>query len=229
MYFNDKYIEQLTECYLFKNVNFDKIKSIIISNHLRISNIDKEQCAGYAGEPLNDLPILTAGSVRGEMTDFSGRTVKIEDIKAPAVLASAFVFGGENKLPVDIIANEPSTIMFIPKEGLIKIFRDHPQVLKNFLDDMSNRAQFLTKKIRFLTFKTIRQKLAHYLMNISIMQNSNIINIPVTQLKLADFFGVTRPSLARVLAELEKEGIITVSRNKITIVNKAKLSDMSNL
>jgi CRP/FNR family transcriptional regulator, dissimilatory nitrate respiration regulator len=220
-------IEQIINCYLFKGVSVEEIEFILKTYHYRLKSFGKEEFAVFAGETCNDLPLLVSGCVRGEMNDSSGRMVKIEDILAPAVLASAFIFGPENKYPVDVIANEPSRIIFIPKDSLIKIFRDYPEILKNFLDDISNRAQFLTKKIRFLTFKTIREKLANYLTGLSQQQKSAIVTIPVTKMKLAEIFGVARPSLSRAMAELEKAGFITISRNRITILNKNKLIDLA--
>jgi CRP/FNR family transcriptional regulator, dissimilatory nitrate respiration regulator len=221
-------IEKLKECYLFAGVSQEAIEQILQSNLYRIKSYNKEEYALYANETCNDMPILVSGFVRGEMSDLSGHMVKIEDIKAPAVLASAFIFGPQNKYPVDVIANEPSKIIFIPKDSLLKIFTAHPVMLKNFLDDISNRAQFLTRKIRFLTFKTIREKLAHYLMELSLKSKSDSFEIPVTQTKLADFFGVARPSLARTMAELTQEGYLNISRNKVQILNKQKLLHLSN-
>jgi CRP/FNR family transcriptional regulator, dissimilatory nitrate respiration regulator len=216
-------VDQIKNCYLFKGTSEEEIELIFNKYHYRLKSIEKEEYAIYAEETCNDLPLLVSGSVRGEMNDSSGRRIKIEDIQAPAILASAFIFGPENKYPVDVIANEPSRILFIPKDSLIKIFRDYPEILKNFLDDISNRAQFLTRKIRFLTFKTIREKLAHYLIGLSQQQKNNIVQIPVNQTKLADFFGVARPSLSRVLGDLEKEGFIKIDRNRIDIIDKMNL------
>jgi CRP-like cAMP-binding protein len=220
-------IAQINTCYLFKGVSEEEIGVILKKYHYRLKNYEKEEYAVYAEETCNDLPLLVSGSVRGEMNDSSGRMVKIEDILAPAVLASAFIFGPENKYPVDVIANVQSQILFIPKDSLIKIFRDYPEILKNFLDDISNRTQFLTRKIRFLTFKTIREKLAHYLIGLSMQQKNNHVLIPVTQIKLAEIFGVARPSLSRAMAELENAGFIEINRNQITIKDKSKLMDLA--
>ena len=50
--------------------------------------------------------------------------------------------------------------------------------------------------------------------------------LPLSQKELAEFFGVTRPSLARALGEMEKEGIIDVKRREIQINNKKKLIEI---
>lgn len=221
-------IKKLGECYLFKNVSLEEIELVFSDKHFRVRNFESEQFAVQAGDTCNDLPLLVSGSVRGEMADYSGRVVKIEDLKAPAVLASAFIFGPENNYPVDIITNELSAILFVSKGSLLKLFQENPIIMLNFLNDISNRAQFLTKKIRFLAFKTIREKLAQYLIGMMRNQNNEIILIPITQSKLADFFGVTRPSLSRAIRELEKDRIIEAERNRIKILNKQKLSEISD-
>ena len=50
--------------------------------------------------------------------------------------------------------------------------------------------------------------------------------LPKSHQELAEFFGVTRPSLARVFAEMQDEGIITVDRRAISIINRNKLVEM---
>jgi CRP-like cAMP-binding protein len=102
----------------------------------------------------------------------------------------------------------------------------HSQVvLKNYLNAISSRTQFLSNKIRFLSFKTIREKLANYILN-NIKKDSNVFILNQSQTELADFFGVTRPSLARALAEMGKEGILHTERREITILDKEKLNKL---
>ncbi len=228
MNLNRPLLEKLSECSFFGHFSPKEIESILYNKYHRIRTYGPEQYAVMAGDTCDDLPLLVTGSIRGEMSDYFGRVVKIEDINAPAMLASAFIFGNENKYPVDIIANESSIILFIPKESLLNIFRENPEIMRNFLNDISNRTQFLSKKIRFLAFKTLREKLAQYLMELSLKQKSEILQVPVTHSKLADFFGTTRPSLGRTIAELKNEKIIEVHRNKIKILDKQKLSELSN-
>jgi CRP-like cAMP-binding protein len=47
--------------------------------------------------------------------------------------------------------------------------------------------------------------------------------MPKTHAGLADFFGVTRPSISRAFVEMQKENIISINKKNITIKNKAKL------
>ena len=67
--------------------------------------------------------ILLKGSVRGEMIDYSGRLIKVEDIIAPRAIAPLFLFGADNRYPVEVTANEATEVFEIPKESVLKLFR----------------------------------------------------------------------------------------------------------
>lgn len=74
----------------------------------------------------------------------------------------------------------------------------------------------------FLNFKTIKGKLANYILKLAAPDKNEII-LPKSQAEMANFFGVTRPSFARSLKEMEQEGLITTNRREIKILNRAQL------
>ena len=131
------------------------------------------------------------------MTDYTGKTIKIEDIDAPRPLAAAFLFGQNNQFPVTVIANNDVELLYISKPEFVKLLQKDQRILTNYLNSISSRAQFLTQRIKFLSFKTIRQKIAHYLLELA-GDSLAVVELPLSQEQLAEFFAVTRPSLARV-------------------------------
>lgn len=217
----------LAQSPLFKGISEDEIEILLEKSNFKIRSFQPEQMIASRNEALQHLYLLIEGSVRGEMLDYSGKVLKVEDIQAPKPIASAFLFGAKNTFPVDVIANEETTIVQIPKDAIIKLFQSHQVFLKNYLDSISNRAQFLSNRIWFLSFKTIKGKLAQYILNLE-QPNIKQIELKMTQQELSEFFGVTRPSLARALGEMEKDGIIQVQRRMVTIVNKERLIELLN-
>jgi len=215
----------LTETMIFKGMDGLSIEKLFGGKTFRLKKYEKGEYIAHSHDECDRLMIVIRGSVRGEMTDFSGKTIKIEDIGVPRPLAVGFIFGNHNRFPVDIIANEFSEMLIIPKETLIIMMQQNNRVLKNYLDAISSRTQFLSNRIRFLSFKTIREKIAHYILS-QTAEGRDTIMLPQSQTNLADFFGVTRPSLARALHELEREGIIHVERRVITLLNKKKLNNL---
>jgi CRP-like cAMP-binding protein len=217
----------LIHCPVFFGLETSEVEMLISSIHHQIRHYSKGEIVVMAGEPVLDLIIILSGSVKGEMIDFSGKTIKIEDIEAPKPLASAFLFGKENHFPVTVTANEEVEVIAIPVTEFLKIMQKNTRVLINYLNSISSRAQFLSQKLHFLSFKTIREKIADYL-----LQNAgdrfHSIELKSSQQQLADLFGVARPSFARVLGEMQAEGLIEVDRKTVKILDKARLSELLN-
>lgn len=216
---------RLAKCPVFKGITPEHIEELISSVPYKINKFQKESLIASRGEECKNLMIVVEGSVRGEMLDYSGKVLKVEDIFAPKPIAAAFLFGQNNKFPVDVIANSDVTILKISKESVLNLFQHNDQFLQNYLNAISNRAQFLSQRIWFLSFKTIKGKLAQYILNL-LKENMRIVTLPLTQKELAEFFGVTRPSLARALGEMEKDGLIEVSRKEITVLDKERLIEI---
>jgi CRP-like cAMP-binding protein len=166
------------------------------------------------------------GVVKGEMVDFTGRVIKIEDIPASGTLASAFIFGSRNRFPVNVVAVSDTKLIIIEKADFLKFLKSNEKILTNFLDIISNRSQFLSEKIKFLNFKTIRGKLAQYILQTA-GQDKSEIKLAMTQNDLAEYFGVTRPSIARVISEMEDEGIISTKGKNIKILDKKRLTELT--
>lgn len=213
---------KLTNCTVFKGLTPEKLERLFANLNYQIKSYSKEQVIASRQEACNNLLILIAGNVRGEMLDYSGKVLKVEDIYAPSPIASAFLFGQQNLFPVDVIANTEVQALSILRASVLQLFQQSEQVLHNYLNAISNRAQFLSQRIWFLSFKTIKGKLAQYILNLAKPDKHQIV-MPLTQKELAEFFGVTRPSLARALGELERNKIIEVNRKEIIIKNRNQL------
>jgi CRP/FNR family transcriptional regulator, dissimilatory nitrate respiration regulator len=216
-------VQNLEECLLFNGLNSNEIEQQFLNIPFQLKKYKKEELIAIAETEVKCLFILSQGSVRGEMTDDSGRTIKIEDIEAPNLLAPAFLFGNQNKFPVNIIANKESSIISVQKVDFIKLLQSNGLILTNFLNNISNRAQFLSGKLKFLSFQTIKGKLAHFFIQISKKAGTDVFISPKSQNELAEMFGVARPSLSRAIREMDKEGLIKAEGKNIKILNKKGL------
>lgn len=212
----------LSQCPVFRGIGPEELESLFSDRHHFTRSYEVGEMIAFNGDICNHLMCIIEGSVKGEMVDFSGKTIKIEDIAAPRVLASAFLFGKKNTFPVNILANEKTRILYLPKYEFMKMLQADIRILQNYLNSVSSRAQFLSDKIRFLSFRTIRGKVAHYLMT-NVEKGHSVVNLIHTQQELAELFGVARPSLARTLGELEGEGIIHVDRKTVSILDFDRL------
>jgi CRP-like cAMP-binding protein len=139
-------------------------------------------------------------------------------------LAVAFLFGKNNRYPVTISATEKTELIVLPKHSVVSLMQISEIFLTNFLNAVSNRAQFISGKLRFLSFKTLKGKFAHYLLELDRLQNNNgKIILTHTQEEMAELFGVARPSLSRTLRDLYHQGVIEANRRNIRIIDRKAL------
>lgn len=208
---------------LFRGITPERLFADLeeISFHTR--SYKKGEILAQQGAVCNRLVILTKGSVRGEMIDYSGRLIKVEDIAAPRAIAPLFLFGEENRYPVEVTANEPTEVIELPKSSVLSLFRKNEQFLENYMNLSANYARTLSDKLFFMSFKTIRQKLASYLLRLYKLQQQEHITLDRSQQELGDYFGVSRPSLARELAHMQEDGLLIADRKHITILQKEEL------
>ena len=146
--------------------------------------------------------LLTEGSADTRMISDEGRELMIEHLYAPQLLALVFLFSTKGVMPVDVIAHTECCVWYINREAFLNFMIGQPQVLKSFLQVLSDRGQFLSGKVQSFAVKGLRNRVLDYLT----LQGS-ITSVTQVALQL----GVARPSLSRVLAEMTTDGIIVNS------------------
>jgi CRP/FNR family transcriptional regulator, dissimilatory nitrate respiration regulator len=216
----------LSKLPLFTGLSTAETENVLKDVSHKIRKFPSGSLIAQSGDQVTSLMLIIAGVVKGEMVDYTGRIIKIEDIPAPNALASAFLFGNRNQFPVNVVAISDTTLMVIEKNNFLKLLRIDGRILTNFLNMISNRSQFLSEKIKFLNFKTIRGKLAQFILQRTTPERFSF-RLEMTQADLADYFGVARPSLARALKELEDERMIVALGKVIRVTNRKKLTELT--
>ncbi len=220
-------LQTLTQSPVFRGISIEQLEELLKPIHYQIKRFRKGDLIAQHNDNCEYLMIIIKGSVMGEMLDATGRSIKIEDIMAPYPIASAFLFGN-NQFPVNVTANNDVEIFYLSKDLVIELFQRNKIFLTNYLNSISNRSQFLARKLMFLNFKSIKGKIANYLINNS-KSDSNKVTFPKSQTEMAKFFGVARPSFSRSLKELTNDEIIAVNRREVTILNRKKLIELLSM
>ncbi len=219
--------EIISENPLFRGISSSDIEVLFKNGIYQVKKFKPKDIVAIQGGPCNYLMIILSGTVQGQMVDSSGRLIVIEEISAPFAIAVAFIYAEKNELPVSIVALRDSTILFVRRDYFTDILQQNKMVLLNYLTVISNRSKFLSDKIHFLTFRTIKSKIADFLLKQLKQSGTRVIFLEETQQELADMFGVARPSLARTFKEMEDEGLINVERKKITLLDEPKLKRLA--
>ncbi|NLE35371.1 MAG: Crp/Fnr family transcriptional regulator [Bacteroidales bacterium] len=213
----------LNDSTLFRGLSEVEIENLLEGTSYRVRFIPAGSVIALAGEEIHSLMIVLSGSVRGEMSDLAGRIIKIEDIDPPQALAAAVLFGAGARYPVNVISNSDSELLIINKDDYLTLMTGDRRLLSNYLTFICNKAQFLSGRLRFHSFHSIKGKFAHYLSTLPGAVTGRVI-IDRTQQQLSEYFGVTRPSLARAVGEMEHDGLIAVNRREVRLIDMKGLS-----
>ena len=210
-------IKTLKETVVFNNIDEKTIKNILEKTKYEIKKYSPNESIAFRGDEVKGLYIILKGTLITEMLTEEGNVIKIEELVPSDVIASAFIFGKNNNFPVDLSVKDEAEIFFVERKEFLKLLFSQEKILENFLNEISNKTQLLTSKIwNSFNNKTIKKKFCDYVKR---NQKNNLFSIQNLG-ALAEFFGVERPSLSRVLSELVKdEKLERIGRNKYKILD----------
>lgn len=214
----------LEACPICHNLNIEDEEAFLDDLNCTFRVFEKNDLIVQQGQLCDALYMLTIGTVRSEMVSDNGSVISIETIEAPRPIAPAFLFSDNNRFPENIIALNDVEIIIIPKAEIMRMMMTNPDFMQNYLAHNAKRTQLLTHRLQLLSIKTIKGKLAHYLLEQA--KNTDLpFKIGKSQSELAEFFSVARPSLARSLSEMVQEGLIELNRRECRILNLKKIKE----
>jgi len=216
-------LQNLLQSPLFKGFNENNLERLLNNTHYNILHFSKGDMIALAEDPVTSLMIILEGKIKTEVLKESGKTLRMEDFGCSNIMAPGFVFGEKNTFPVNVIAYNATKIMVIPKSSFVEMLTKNHIVLNNFLDILSNKTQFLVGKIKNTFLLPIEGKMAKYILSMADLQSNTEFNLPNSQTWLAEKFGVTRPSVTRVLSKMNAKGIIEQKGKHLRILNRKEL------
>ena len=211
-------------CPLCSSIPDSEKENFLNDVRFSIKSFVKDEWIISQGEPYTSLQILIEGEIKTVMTDEKGDFMHIENIKAPLPIATGFLFAGNNKSPVSAIAKKDCKLICIPKENVFSLMQNYDEFMLAILSSISNKLYFVSEKLRLTSLRTIKAKLAYYLLKES--EGESSFQLKSSKQEMSNLFGVSRPALTNVMKQLHEDKIIHMQRRKIDIVNRSALKKM---
>lgn len=219
-----KYLNILKKCPLFYGINEEELLRLLSCLGAVVEQFDKKYTVLREGDSARYIGIVLSGSVQIIQIDYFGNRNIITEIGTSELFGEAFACAEIEKMPVQIIANEPSEIMLIDSAHIIHTCSNacgfHQKLIFNLMKDLSQKTLLFHSKLDIVSKRTTRDKLLAYLFNEAKRKESNSFNIPFDRQELADFLGVDRSGLSVEIGRLKKEGIIDSHKNHFTLIKK---------
>lgn len=218
------HVQSIFQCPLCSSIPDEQRKEFVSDINYSLIQFTKGSILVTQGSKYDKLFIIIKGEIQTEMADEKGDFMNIESIKAPNPLATGFLFATDNLSPVTALAKTDSLAIVIPKENVYFLMHKYPEFMKAFLSYISNKLTFLTEKLRLFSLRTIKAKLAYYLLRES--KGESQFQLKTSKEDIARLFGVSRPAMVNVIMQMADEGLIKVEKRMIMINNRYALQQM---
>lgn len=217
---------RLLETELFSGFSEDEVNLILCGAEYKIEQYTKKDVFAIAGNQVSHLMIVLKGCLIARMESNTGKQIQIDRIEKGRIVAPAMLFATENLYPVNVFPDGDTSVFFMHKNVFLKIMSNNEKLLFNFMRIISDINRFLSSKIYSLSLKTIRGKLAEYLLLLQEKQNasnSDVVKLNLTRQELADKFAISRQALSRSLSELESQKMISICGRNVKLLDKKRL------
>lgn len=209
----------------FKAINEEEIKRILSNTKYTVASFDKGEIIAHEGEDCRYLGLMVVGTIELQRIYSSGRYIILNRIKEGDVFGEALVLSSESEYPATIVTTVNCKILFIDRNEILSLCLRETRILENFISLLSTKVLMLNKKIKSISFKTVREKVVNYILEEAKTQKTEVIKLAASKEAISATLGIPRPSLSRELIKLREEGFIEFNRNIINIINKEELEE----
>jgi len=163
------------------------------------------------------IPIVTNGSIKVMRTDEDGREILLYYIKAGESCIMSFLGGlHQDTSKVNAIAEETKEILFIPIDKVGLLIKEFPEWLDYIFRLYHQRFEELLEVVNAIAFKKLDERLLDLMKKKCAITQAKTLHI--THEQLANELGTARVVVSRLMKQMEVEGLVTLGRNKITLV-----------
>lgn len=217
-----KYLHVLGRCPLFAGIDEPELENLLAC----LSSVEKHYNKGdliyIAGDRVATVGVVLSGNVHVIQEDFWGNRTILSGVEPGGMFGEAFSCAETKKLPVSVIAVQPSDVLLIDYQRIVTTCSSacvfHTGLINNMLKILAGKNIMLTQKIELLTRRTTREKLLGYLSAQAQQAGSNRFIIPFNRQELAEFLSVDRSAMSNELSKMRGDGILAYHRSQFELL-----------
>ncbi len=188
----------------------------------RIRTFGKDEILFNAGDSASGFYYVLSGEVRIFRMDDKGKEVEVVRINPGDFFGEAVVFVSD-KFPAFAQAVKDTETLFFSKKTIFQNIDKDPTIARFFISLLAKKCFVLNKRIETLELRTVRQRLAQFILSQYQGQQSDVIVLNMKKVELARFIGTISETLSRNLKLLQEDNLIEVHGRTIRVKDFAKL------
>ena len=173
------------------------------------------------GDESSTCYIVRSGHVRAVREHTDGRSITLATFGPGDIFGELAMFDDERRTATIETIDETEAIAILSGD-MRRLLRAHSEIAVKLLGSLVQRLRQTNERLTAQSFQTVQSRVATVLAQLveaaraEGQQDSDVL-ITSTQAELAQLAGSSRESASRFLAVLERAGIITQGRGKLTV------------
>lgn len=170
-----------------------------------------------AHTPVTAIPIILEGAVRVYQLDDDYKEMLLYYLKEGEMCIMSFLGGLYNEeSKIKAVVHEKSRVLLIPVQQLGELLKEYPEWMHYVLRVYHQRFNELLDVLNAVAFKKMDQRLLEFIQKRAEVSGSSTLKI--THEELSQELGTARVVVSRLLKELEKQGVVRLGRNQLTLL-----------
>ncbi len=175
-------------------------------------------------EPGDAMFVIMTGRVKVVIFGESGREVTLSLLRAGESFGEMSLFDQAPR-SAHCLAVEPTTLLVLSREDLLKHIQAHARTGLNLLGEMARRLRRADQTIAQLALCDVNERLIHRLVGLAREEGSAapegiLVRRRPTQQELANMIGSCRETISRAFNQLARDGLI-IPRGRSLVVTPA--------
>lgn len=211
--------EEMRRIYLFESLDDEQLDEVIKSAHQL--SLETHERLFERGEHADRFYLLCSGQVKLFQVSAEGYEKIFEIIQPGQTFAEAIMFMEQHRYPVSVEAILASELFSFDMRTFRNILKDSNATCFRLMSNMSRRLHSSIREINSLALQNATYRLVNYLLD-QIPDEAPerpAIHLVTQKSVIASRLSIQPETFSRILSRLIKNGIISVSRQDISVHN----------
>jgi CRP-like cAMP-binding protein len=179
------------------------------------------------GDRSDTCYVVRSGRARAVREHQGGRTITLATFGAGDIFGELAMFEDESR-SATVEALEETEACAILGGDMRRLLREHPEIAVKLLGALGRRLRETNDRLTRQSFQTVQSRVASALAELVASARAQgagetDVLITATQTDLAQLAGSSRESASRFLAVLERAGVISQGRGRLTVHDPGRL------
>ncbi len=217
--------ETLRRVPLFASLNHDQLAELV--RMTRRQRFGRDEVVFYQGDPGDSFYVILSGQVKVSVSSPEGQEAILVMLDAGESFGELALLD-EQPRSATIEATRPTEVLVMRKDEFHRLIHQHPDIALSLLRVMTKRLRDTDQLVQDAAFLDVAERLAKKLLALVESHGRKSergieLDIHLTQQDLAAMIGATRESVNKQLGAFRDRGILSVDRQRITVLKLDQL------